>query len=295
MTSSPIYKGFNEKVSYHMLSQNENAIEQLIKISPDKVDWIFLSKNPNVYQYIQNNLDKISRYSLAHNNSPYIREILKREYQNGRIEKGWIFSSIHLIDEIKELIATNYSYINWTDLSLNEHPDVEEILLNNFNKIHWGFLCRNPAPWAIKILEENPDKIDWFWLPSNPSAIHIIESRIDEIVQINPEAFMWENLCFNPAAKHLIERYYEHIDWNALSANPLMIDLIEKNIDKVNYVWLSKNKNAIHLLMNLNYDAMKEKLLPFSEELAQKVFNPSRIERLSLKYGISPDKFSEIF
>ena len=114
-------------------------------------------------------------------------------------------------------------------------------------------------------------------------------------------------LAYNPNAIHLLEKYPDRIQWGLLSANPNAIHLLEKNLDKIKWQWLSENPNAIHLLeknpdkinwyklsvnpsiFGYDYEALKERCLIYKEELIQKAFHPSRIQKY-LDMGISIDE-----
>jgi hypothetical protein len=143
------------------------------------------------------------------------------------------------------------------------------------------------------------NKISWDCLSPNPNAIHLLEKNQDKI--------HWEGLSLNQNAIHLLEKNQDKIDWRWLSRNPNAINLLEKNLDKVKWEWLSRNPNAIHLLeknpdkinwhrlsantaiFEIDYEALKKRCLIYSEELIQKVFHPSRIQKY-LDMGISIDE-----
>ena len=86
----------------------------------------------------------------------------------------------------------------------------------------------------------------------------------------------------------MLEKNHDKIDWDYLSENPNAIHLLEKNPDKINWYWwywLSKNPS----IFELDYDALKERCLIYKEELIQKAFHPSRIQKY-LDSGISIDE-----
>jgi hypothetical protein len=76
------------------------------------------------------------------------------------------------------------------------------------------------------------------------------------------------------------------VDWIGLSCNPKAIPILERNLDKVDWHFLSMNPNAIHLLGKLDYGEMKEQCKSFCEELVSYVFHPTRVMRLSDKFGL---------
>jgi hypothetical protein len=57
---------------------------------------------------------------------------------------------------------------------------------------------------------------------------------------------------------------------------------------------LSSNSNAIHLLFNLDYETMKQNCKEFACQLAQKVFHPERLNRISIKYDIEFDEYLDL-
>ena len=125
--------------------------------------------------------------------------------------------------------------------------------LKQWVKIDWFCLSLNPN--AIHLLEKNPDKINWCHLSSNPNAIHLLEK--------NPDKIVWDWLSYNSNAIHLLEKNLDKINWHKLSANPSIFEL--------------------------DYETLKERCLIYSEELIQKAFHPSRIQKY-LDMGISIDE-----
>jgi hypothetical protein len=103
-----------DKIDWKYLSANPNAIH-LLEANMDKVDWDYLSRNPNAIHLLENNPYSINGVCLSLNT-------------NG----------IRLIEKFPHLI-------NWEYLSIN--------------------------PNAIHILEANQDKIDYFTIYRNPAII----------------------------------------------------------------------------------------------------------------------------
>ena len=54
------------KLNWSYLSRNPNAIH-LLENNLDKVNWKFLSKNPNAIPILEKNLDKVDWFYLSHN------------------------------------------------------------------------------------------------------------------------------------------------------------------------------------------------------------------------------------
>ena len=78
----------------------------------------------------------------------------------------------------------------------------------------------------------------------------------------------------------ILEKNPDKIDWFSLSHNPNAIQII-KPLNS-----LSHNPNAIQIIKPLNYDAMKQTMQPFAEELAAYVFHPLRMNRIAVQYNI---------
>jgi len=66
-------------------------------------------------------------------------------------------------------------------------------------------------------------------------------------------------------------------------------------LDKVKWYELSRNKNALHLLCKLDYSKMKQSIQPLKKEIVEKVFNPTRLFKISEKYNIDFDELVEIY
>uniref|UniRef100_A0A6C0KPN2 Uncharacterized protein n=1 Tax=viral metagenome TaxID=1070528 RepID=A0A6C0KPN2_9ZZZZ len=64
---------------------------------------------------------------------------------------------------------------------------------------------------------------------------------------------------------------------------------LEKNLDKISWQLLSGNT---HIFDYYNYEALKERSLIYCEELMQKVFRPSIIQKY-LDMGISIDELDD--
>jgi hypothetical protein len=69
-----------------------------------------------------------------------------------------------------------------------------------------------------------------------------------------------------------------------LSTNPNAIHLLEKNPHKICWERFSKNPS----IFELDYQELKKRCIIYKEELIQKAFHPSRIQKY-LDMGISID------
>jgi hypothetical protein len=171
------YNKLSNKVNWEYLSMNPNAIE-LLRANPSKIDWRALSMNPNAIDLL--------RERIAYEN------ILEQEEYNRLLNR-----------------------INWMYLSKNS--GTVELLRANPNKIRWGALSENSG--AADLLEANPDKIDWWYLSANAGAIKIIKSEYNR--DPNSDKINWRHLSSNTNTKAigLFEDNLDKIHWGNLSQN----------------------------------------------------------------------------
>ena len=72
---------------------------------------------------------------------------------------------------------------------------------------------------------------------------------------------------------YLLEQNLDKINWVGLSFNSNAIHLLKDNFDKINWYYISINNN----IFDYNYDAIKEKISIFKEELIQESLHPKRL------------------
>lgn len=177
----------------------ERVAEEYNKLS-NKVDWEYLSMNPNAIELLRANPSKIDWRALSKN--PEAIELLK--------ERVAYEKSLGL-EEYNKLL----NRINW--LSLSKNPNAIELLKANPAKIHWGSLSENSG--AADLLEANPDNIHWGFLSANAGAFKII---IDEYKR-NPKSarINWDGLSSNTDTKAfgLFEDNLDKIHWGNLCQN----------------------------------------------------------------------------
>jgi len=192
------------KLDWGFLSINPNAIE-LLKANPTKIDWDWISSNPNAIEFLKENPEMINWGYLSAN--PNAIELLKK----------------------------NFGKISWYMLSENTNPAAIELLKANKTKIDWDVLSTNPA--AMDLLKKNPNNINWVKLSENPNAMDLIKANLDRID--------WSNLTKNPnpEAIELLKANPENINWDILSLNPNpeAIELLRANPIKINWMYLSSN------------------------------------------------------
>ncbi len=68
---------YPDKIDWDFLSKNPNAVHLLEKY-PNKINWDFLSKNPNAIHLLKKNIDKIEWSFLSEN--PSIFENNTKQY-----------------------------------------------------------------------------------------------------------------------------------------------------------------------------------------------------------------------
>jgi hypothetical protein len=197
------YNKLSNKVNWEYLSMNPNAIE-LLRANPNKIDWRALSMNPNAIDLL--------RERIAYENT------LEQEEYNRLLNR-----------------------INWMYLSKNS--GTVELLRDNLNKIRWGALSENSDAGAADLLEANPDKIDWWYLSANAGAIKIIKSEYKR--DPKSDKINWRHLSSN--------------------TNKKAIGLFEDNLDKIHWGNLSQNTNkkAIKLL-ELRYKIFSGEYTPIT-------------------------------
>jgi hypothetical protein len=291
----PLLEQYPELIDKKMLSHNEHAIYLLDQTT---LNWDDLCYNPNAIHLLRKNLNKISTIGwIRLSANPNAISILEQH-----IDKICWFklssniNAIHLLNQYKDKI-------DWDELSNNEHAI--PILEQNIDKICWPILSGNSN--AISILEQNQDKINWSRLSMNPKAIHMLEKNMDKI--------NWVMLSKNQEAIHLLKQNPSKIDWFMVGMNPRANELIHlRNGNRVNCLYFNNpslssfvednlytfpvifssiftNPNLIHLYTKYNYEKMKENFSGMNQELTAHIFKPSRLVRLSEKYGIT---FSEL-
>ena len=173
----------------------------------EKLNWTYLSINPNAIELLKANPDKIEWKYLSKNRNPEAIELLKAN----PTKIDWEFLSGNPNIEAIELLKTNPEEIDWRALSGN--PNAIELLKANRENINWVKLSGNPA--AIELLKANPKKIDWWQLSKNPNPEAI------ELLKANPEKI--------------------NLDYLSLNQNDEAIELLKANPDKIVWGWLSSN------------------------------------------------------
>jgi hypothetical protein len=225
-------------------------------IDKDKLEWMFLSSNPNAIDFLKNNQDNVYWNSLSSNPNPNAIKLLEEriKYENNLDDNEYI-----------ELV-TSGNNICW--YSLSQNPNAIKLLKKNYNEIVWYSLSQNSNPNAIKLLQKkikvgftdtDSEESVWFSLSQNPNAMEILKNNPDKIIwcklseNSNPDAIklLKERITYENNLSR--KEYYDlegqnKIDWNQLLQNPNAIDLLKENPKKINFNYLSANPKAIDLL-----------------------------------------------
>jgi len=259
-------------------------------IDKDKIDWSYLSQNPNAIDLLKDNQDKINWSQLCLN--PNAIKLLKEriKYENNLD-----------YNEYKELVILGNS-ISWDLLSQN--PNAIKLLKKN-NAIVWYKLAKNSNPNVVKLLQKkikdgftdsDSEESVWFSLSQNPNVMKILQDNQEQIIwcelsknsnldaiELLKNRIQYENNLSREEYYNLEERY--KIDWNKLLQNPNAIDLLKENPKKINFNYLSANPNAIDLLKKqIKYentlDANEYKVLKNKINWEYLSANPNAIELL---------------
>jgi hypothetical protein len=267
-----------DKVNWEYLSKNPNAIH-LLEAYPDKINWNGLSQNPNAIHLLEQNLVesqrdgsvcKINWYWISSNpNAIHILEKNPDKINWDRLSGNP--NAIHLLEKNLDESRRDGSVckINWFCIAAN--INAINLIQKNLDKIEWDDLSINQN--AIDLLTSNQDKIYWALLSANKNAISLLEKNLDAVC-IEKQSF-----SIPRPQSHIID-YALHnqlgadkIDWGWLSMNPNAIPILKKNLDKVDWYSLSINPN----IFTYDYEFIEKRINIFKEELVMKVFHPQNI------------------
>lgn len=305
-----ILKKYTDKINYYTLSSNTHP--EAIKMVNDYLINLYNKYNfTNIFQYVLSlfNLykfkNKFNWDNISCNSSPEAVNLL-RKYPDKIM---WNYLSQNTSPEAIELLKENPHMIDWKSLSFNNSNEAIKLLKENPDKIDWKEMSGNTNNLAVDFLKENPDKIDWDMFSSNESdsAIYFMKE--------NPHKIVWFIFSYNsnPLALNIFKEYKKHINPNELinhiiSVKFLLelsgITLIKKNINIVcektethiyktssqNYnvsgiiqQSIKKNKETNFLfspmIFVLDYDALKQRISPFKEELIARAYHPKRVAK----------------
>jgi len=294
----PIWKLRNwipfERLNFVYLSNNHHPMAiDILKQNIDKIDWNCLSANPSALDIIEPNLDKVSWDDLSRNTNP----------------------------KAINLLLKNPEKINWHNFSAN--PSAIKILEQNQDKICKRGLCLNPNAFhlirklnrkdfrnkgIIRLLAQNP----------SPKVAPIILRNIKKLkrtlqyIAVNPNVDIVQWICENHEALNPTAWSYLASNSNAdaiklifdmchISDIPLCEIAINSNPCIFNFIELHRSEflNCPGLLdtlcqnpniFELDFDAMRNDLILFEDELLSVVMNPDRVK----EYG-GFEKFRDMF
>ncbi len=205
--------------------------------------------------------------------------------------KDWVREEVDIKKKIGKLCKIEHpKAISIIEEYLNKHEPIYYEYFKNAERHEETHFENN-----IPISYFQTINVDWDSLSSNSCAIELLKKNIENSKDNSKNYFClisWKDIVFNknPDIRPLIEenldkvfskkffqssmyvdllekyinKYYDSIDWDALSKNLYAINLLEKNQDKINWDNLSCNMNAIHLLEQ-NFDKINWDNLSFNE------------------------------
>ena len=288
------YNKLSNKVDWEYLSMNPNAIE-LLRANPSKIDWRALSKNPEAIELLKERV-------------AYEKSLGLEEYNKLLNRINWL--SLSKNSGAVELLKANPDKIRW--LSLSENSGAADLLEANPDKIYWGFLSANAGAFKIIIDEYkgNPKsaRINWEGLSSNTNikAFGLFEDNLDRI--------HWGNLCQNTNKKaiQLLKLIYKinsgkytpityktrrsflskairfleekmmneptWLDWKHLSANPEAMDILNAEYERDN-----ENNEIVLSALCKNPNAMN---IIRKEIRAGRIYNEIQLRELATNPSI---------
>jgi hypothetical protein len=225
-----------DKIWWPLMVQNRNPnalniIRQQYTIHPSAIDdycWPPLSENPIAVEFLQEHIDKIDWYSICVNPN-----------------------AIHLI---RDKLRDDPNAINWKGLCKNTNPEVIPLiqtqLAQNPGSIDGRALCNNPN--AIPLIEQqirDDPNFRFYEIATNPNAIHLIEEQL----RTDPSKMPLDLLCGNINAMHIIETKMDEIINNPLlckrafqrlCSNPNAIENSNPNSRPIIETYLGNPRNA---------------------------------------------------
>ena len=119
----------------------------------EKLNWQWLSSNPNAIDLLREKMDNENKLS---------QEVLNKVNIKDKIDWQKLSGNPYAIELLEEKITKE-----------NEMSKEYLETLHYVDKINWKSLSENPN--AIELLKKNQDKIDWRNLSRNPNAIELLK------------------------------------------------------------------------------------------------------------------------
>jgi hypothetical protein len=248
------FKRHLDKVDWILLSKNPNIPVEFFEKYWEKISWKKLSGNLNIpVEFFERHLDSVDWIGLSGNpNIPV--DFFERHLEN----VNWYCLSRNP-NIPAEFFERHLENVEWTWLSMNQNIPAE-FFERHLENVEWTWLSMNPNIPA-EFFERHLEDVNWTWLPANPNIpAEFFERHLEEVdwfwLSGNPnipvefferhlESVNWESLSHNPNIPvEFFERHLESVDWESLSRNPnIPVEFFERHLESVNWFWLSKNPN----------------------------------------------------
>jgi len=134
------------------------------------MNYMMICINPNAYELILENIDKINKHMLCYNPNQEILELLLEHYSS-YIDDALICSNPNAF----ELFSSYYQHFP--------------------HKIYWEMLCTNPS--AINMITQHKKRIHWKMISYNPEIF-----EIDYLKMKSPIGEDLAKYCFHPSKFH---------------------------------------------------------------------------------------------
>jgi len=242
----------------HHISVNYVLNASLLREHIDKLDWDEVFRNQpfnKSHEFLLQEYENFFEFATIFGKDEFPwDEALVKEYQD-KIDWGYLCQNEAMKwDESK--IERYKDKIDWTRLS-SCHLDWSPELFYKYASF-WDFeaLSMNDEfCWSVDIIHEFSDKWDWVEIScmiansgnwgDGKQGIALTEELLDNIKK---EEF-WEGVCScNQFRVEWIERYWEHIDWGALSSNHHLnwsTELLDKYINNLDWSMLSHHHKGL--------------------------------------------------
>jgi hypothetical protein len=270
-----ILSRFTPKINWRRICDNKNAMHLLesytknFTMNQHKLDWYFLSRNPNALDAFDGNFDRLHMREVCGNPNPKVFDLLDKWLQvktnNTKYKKqinsiSWATLS-YREDAISFLEKYSSNYNPHLIFNICSNPGAIPLLMKltkkltkNVDKIHWFALSANPhaarctATNAIPIFEQlvesnSPlcDKIHLGGLANNPNGIKLLDrltdgftKNIDTLCSSQSDKLYLDYLCANPNAIHIVEK---------------LTNGLTKKLDERCWCNLCENPNAVSLIL----------------------------------------------
>jgi hypothetical protein len=217
-----------------------NALDSLIKNSPEKIDWDYLCTCPIAVCILEKNPEKINWEKLC-------------QYKD--------------LWQCEELLTQNIDKIQWNHLSKNPTIHNTQFFKQHKDRFNWSLVSSSVN--QLNFVVENADRIDWQAFQTNPHITTMCRNDGDimTLCKILPASInrfnllkgVWRtlNLGRQPTVdfkttdleRSDLAKLVGGVDWGELSRNPCESALLflKANPTKINWVELARSTN-VHVL-----------------------------------------------